>query len=144
MPTSLPRIRWKCESPPVSEFEPVQEVLPGFVGDSGVIREALAMAPCYAQTDASILITGESGTGKEICARAIHTLSPRASRPFVPVNCGSFGLELLDNELFGHEKGAYTGAERSFGGLVTQAEGGTLFLDEIDSIPPQGQVKLLR
>jgi DNA-binding NtrC family response regulator len=90
------------------------------------------------------LIVGETGTGKELCARAIHHLSPRADHPFVPVNCGAIPVDLVENELFGHESGAYTSANTSVTGLVQQAEGGTLFLDEIDCLPPSAQVKLLR
>ena len=97
-----------------------------------------------ASSDSRILITGETGTGKEMCARAIHYLSPRAARPFVPVNCGALPTELVENELFGHERGAYTGANSAHHGLIHEAEGGTLFLDEIDCLPLLAQTKLLR
>jgi two-component system response regulator GlrR len=97
-----------------------------------------------AQTDAKVLISGETGTGKEICARTIHYLSPRARKPFVPVNCGAIPMDLVENELFGHVRGAFTGASTTRPGLIHEAEGGTLFLDEVDSLPPIAQVKLLR
>ena len=97
-----------------------------------------------AQCDVPILIEGETGAGKEVVARAIHYLGNRRDYPFIPVNCGGLPDSLIENELFGHEKGAYTDAKNRQIGLVTQAEGGTLFLDEIESLSPKGQVSLLR
>jgi|UniRef100_A0A7C4ESZ2 two-component system response regulator HydG len=104
----------------------------------------LATAAQIAATDCNVLITGESGTGKELLARFIHEHSPRQSGPFLAVNCGVFNEELLTNELFGHEKGAFTGAHASKPGLIELAKGGTLFLDEITEMSPNMQVKLLR
>lgn len=96
------------------------------------------------QYDVCLLILGETGTGKELVARAVHYLSARTERPFVPVNCGAIPQDLVENELFGHESGAFTGASCRKDGLIQEANGGTLFLDEIDALPLMAQVKLLR
>ena len=114
------------------------------IGESAVFLKELQRIPKYARCDATVLISGESGTVKEIFARAIHYLSPRASRPFVPVNCGALPEQLVESEIFGHKRGAFTGATLDQAGLIQEAEGGTLFLDEIDGLTPQAQVKLLR
>jgi sigma-54 specific flagellar transcriptional regulator A len=113
-------------------------------GKSASIREINRQIHQVARHDSTVLILGESGTGKEVAARAIHDASPRASRPFVPVNCGAIPAELLESELFGHEKGAFTGAISTRKGRFEIAEGGTLFLDEIGDMSPTMQVKLLR
>ena len=115
-----------------------------FVGESQAFLAAIKKIPLIARSDASVLITGETGTGKELSARAVHYLSGRSSQPFVPLNCGAIPLDLVENELFGHERGAFTGASGAQPGLIHEATGGTLFLDEIDSMSPFAQVKLLR
>jgi DNA-binding NtrC family response regulator len=97
-----------------------------------------------AKCDASVLISGETGTGKEMCARAIHYLSPRANKPFIPFNCGAIPTDLMENELFGHVEGAFTGASTPQSGLIREANSGTLFLDDIDCLALNSQVKLLR
>jgi DNA-binding NtrC family response regulator len=114
------------------------------IGKTSNFLGEIKKIPLIARCDSRVLITGETGTGKEMCARAIHYLSPRAAKPFVPVNCGAIPVELAENELFGHESGAFTGANGTKPGLVEEAEGGTLFLDEIDCLPLMAQVKLLR
>lgn len=114
------------------------------VGVSQTFLTEINKIPLIAKCDANILISGETGTGKEMCARAIHYLSSRARQALIPINCGATPVELLENELFGHERGAFTGAFKSQPGLIQEAHGGTLFLDEIDCLPPLAQVKLLR
>ena len=116
----------------------------GFVGETAVMQEVYKAIALAAASDASVLVTGESGTGKELAARAIHQHSQRCNGPFVPVNLASLPSTLIESELFGHVRGAFTGADRDREGLLVQASGGTLFLDEIADIPPAVQVKLLR
>ena len=113
-------------------------------GTSAAIRDVIALIRQVAAFDSTALVLGESGTGKEVVARAIHDLSPRRSRPFVAVNCGAIPSDLLESELFGHEKGSFTGAIAARKGRFEIAEGGTLFLDEIGDMSPSMQVKLLR
>jgi two-component system response regulator HydG len=118
--------------------------LPGIVARSPEIRRVLDLVARVAPTDATVLIEGESGTGKELIAKAIHHASPRARQPFVAVNCGALPESLLESELFGHVKGAFTGASMGKKGLFEEAHRGTLFLDEIGEMTPALQVKLLR
>ena len=113
-------------------------------GTSAPIREVISLIRQVAGHDSTVLVLGESGTGKEVCARAVHDLSPRRNRPFVAVNCGAIPADLLESELFGHERGAFTGAVSARKGRFEIAEGGTLFLDEIGDMSPTMQVKLLR
>jgi len=113
-------------------------------GTSAAIRDVVALIRQVAGHDSTVLVLGESGTGKEVAARAVHDLSPRRNRPFVAVNCGAIPAELLESELFGHERGAFTGAVAARKGRFEIAEGGTLFLDEIGDMSPTMQVKLLR
>ena len=114
------------------------------VGQSAAMQSVRQLIEQVAPTDASVLILGESGTGKEVIAQALHAVSQRAKKPFVPLNCGAIPGELLESELFGHEKGAFTGAITARKGRFELAESGTIFLDEIGDMPLPMQVKLLR
>jgi DNA-binding NtrC family response regulator len=114
------------------------------IGNTPVIQALLRRLPMTAQTDATVLLTGESGTGKEVFARRVHELSKRKNKHFVAVNCGALSDNLLESELFGYKRGAFTDAVRDTPGMVVEAEGGTLFLDEIGEVSPAVQVKLLR
>jgi transcriptional regulator with GAF, ATPase, and Fis domain len=114
------------------------------VGNSPKMKNVRAMIVKLARSNSTVLITGESGTGKELAARAVHDLSPRRDQSFVPVNCGAIPEELLESELFGHVRGAFTGAVNARQGRFQLAHAGTLFLDEIAEMSPKLQVKLLR
>jgi transcriptional regulator with GAF, ATPase, and Fis domain len=127
-----------------SEKEDLEAELPGVVGTSPAMREVYRLTRLVARTPATVLLVGETGTGKEMVARAIHRLSPRADGPYVRVNCGALAESLLESELFGHVKGAFTGAIDNKTGRFEAAHGGTIFLDEISSMSAKLQVKLLR
>jgi two-component system, NtrC family, response regulator GlrR len=145
---TLPRV-WRLLDRARTHERLIQSLTENFgmrllVGDSPNFVAETKKIPPIAKCDSRVLISGETGTGKEMCARAIHYLSPRSGGPFVPVNCGAIPFDLVENELFGHERGAFTGATTAKAGLIQEAENGTLFLDEIDCLPPMSQVKLLR
>ena len=118
--------------------------LPEIIGDSPAMRQIFDTIRRVARTDATVLISGESGTGKELIARAVHAQSPRRERPFAAINCSAIPETLVESELFGHEKGSFTGAHAQRKGRLEMADGGTVFLDEIAELPPAIQVKLLR
>lgn len=118
--------------------------LASLIGQSPAFVQQLERVPLLAGCDAGVLILGETGTGKELFAQALHYLSPRSTHPFIAVNCGALPAELVESELFGHVRGAFTSAHEAQKGLVGHAEGGSLFLDEVDSLPLPAQVKLLR
>jgi DNA-binding NtrC family response regulator len=120
------------------------DVAGNFVGESPACRKVLSLVERVAPSESTVLITGETGAGKEVVARLIHARSARRERPFVVVECAALQESLLQSELFGHEKGAFTGAERAKAGLFEVADGGTIFLDEIGEIRPATQVNLLR
>lgn len=131
------------QSAPVKEF-PSQPSAAGFVGETAEMQAAYTRIALAAASDASVLLTGESGTGKELAARAIHKYGDRAKGPFVAANIAALSTSLAESELFGHAKGAFTGAEQARRGLLLNADGGTLFLDEVADIPLPTQTKLLR
>lgn len=114
------------------------------IGTSPAFLEVVGLIRKVAMTDAAVLIVGETGTGKEMAARAIHYLGTRHEHPFIPINCGALPEGLIENELFGHERGAFTDAREARSGVLAQAHNGTLFLDEVDSLSHKGQVSLLR
>jgi formate hydrogenlyase transcriptional activator len=129
---------WEIQKPPVSNHNGV------LVGTSSAFQHVLALGHEVAPTSTTVLITGEMGTGKELIAQAIHEWSPRHHKPFVRVNCAAFPAELVESELFGHERGTFTGADCDYEGRFQQADGGTLLLDEIREMPWNTQAKLLR
>lgn len=132
------------ESPRVSDPDRDQRRFEQVIGNSVALEEVFEQVECVASTDSTVLIQGETGTGKELIARAIHNVSTRCGRSFVKLNCAAIPLDLLESELFGHEKGAFTGAIAQRIGRFEMADKGTLFLDEVGDIPPSLQPKLLR
>jgi DNA-binding NtrC family response regulator len=141
---ALTKRRLQLENLELKESLKKAQPVPFIVGKSKAITQVLDTIRQIASSDTNVLIFGESGTGKELAARAIHHLSQRSAKRFVAFNCGSFTDELMANELFGHEKGAFTGAVQDKKGLLQAADGGTVFLDEIGDMPMSMQVKLLR
>jgi DNA-binding NtrC family response regulator len=144
----LPRL-WRLHPESQGDDAVVAELkeklgLKQLIGTSPALVAEIRRIPLVARCDATVLLRGETGTGKEMFARAIHHLSGRSAGPFVAVNCGAIPVELIENELFGHEPGAYTGALHPSAGLLRQTDGGSLFLDEVDCLPLLAQVKLLR
>jgi len=144
------RIKWLLQSKrntgvvsSPQEMKGTQHLVP-VLGESPCFLRVIAKIPLLADCDTTVLISGETGSGKELIARAIHYQGPRQGKPFIPVNCGALPDHLIENELFGHAKGAFTDASSAEKGLIGEAEGGTLFLDEIDTLSQTGQVKLLR
>jgi two-component system, NtrC family, response regulator GlrR len=130
---------------PPADIRPLLDPrIEGLVGSSPAFLQQIAKLPTIAGCDAGVLISGETGTGKEVLAQAIHYLSARAPKPWVAVNCGAIALELLESELFGHVRGAFTTAHVARTGLIREAEGGSLFLDDVDCLPLAAQAKLLR
>ncbi len=129
---------------PRSDQALISKALAPLLGKSRNFLKAVHKIPRLAKSDANLLLLGETGTGKELFARAIHALSPRRENAFVPLNCGAIPDHLFENELFGHEKGAFTDASALGKGVLSEAEGGTLLLDEVDALSPAAQVKLLR
>ena len=130
--------------PPADPPPPPDVHVRGMIGDSDAMREVYALTRRFAASGSTVLLTGETGTGKELVARAVHDLSPRADGPFVRVNCGALAESLLESELFGHVRGAFTSAMENRTGRFEAAHGGTIFLDEINSVSKHLQVKLLR
>src|SRR5580765_4642267 len=140
-----PEGRAIAKSPDLESFPPISNAkAPTLVGQSPVMRKLFSIIERVAPTDASVLITGATGTGKELAARAIHDMSPRRDGAFVDINCSAIPETLIEAELFGHQRGTFTGAHENRSGLFEKASGGTLFLDEIDALNLSAQAKLLR
>jgi DNA-binding NtrC family response regulator len=133
-----------AKAPDLAVSQPTNSRTPALVGQSPVMRKLFSVIERVAPTDASVLITGATGTGKELAARAIHNLSPRGDAAFVDINCSAIPETLIEAELFGHQRGTFTGAHENRSGLFEKASGGTLFLDEVDALNLSAQAKLLR
>jgi two-component system nitrogen regulation response regulator GlnG len=127
-----------------AEVEEIKEEAPGIIGKAPAMQEVFRAIGRLSSSNITVLINGESGTGKELVAKALHTHSPRANKPFIAINTAAIPRDLLESELFGHEKGAFTGAQNTRKGRFEQADGGTLFLDEIGDMPAELQTRLLR
>jgi DNA-binding NtrC family response regulator len=140
----IARHRFGVETKKVATSPAPVTAVPGLVGESPQLKTTIDQIRTVAPGDTSVFITGESGTGKEVVAKAIHQLSSRAKKPLITVNCGALPQTLVESELFGYEKGAFTGANQRHTGKFEQANGGTIFLDEIGELPLEMQVKLLR
>jgi len=132
------------ESERQNEVIETPDTVPEILGQAPAMQEVFRAIGRLAQSQATVLINGESGTGKELVARALHRHSQRANKPFIAINTASIPKDLLESELFGHERGAFTGAQAMRRGRFEQADGGTLFLDEVGDIPPDLQTRLLR
>jgi DNA-binding NtrC family response regulator len=144
-PVGVPAAVTHPPMPPAFDVAPTEpNQLPNMVGDGRAMRQVYHLARLVAQRSTTVLLTGETGTGKELVARAIHEISPRSKNPFVVVNCAAIPESLLEAELFGHMRGAFTGAVQSRVGRIHAAHGGSLFLDEIGDLPLSMQAKLLR
>ncbi len=141
---AVERLRLRRENEALRRQVDEKKGLGRLVGQSQPMKEVFSLIEKVAHFKSTVLLTGESGTGKELAARAIHELSPRADEPFIPINCGAIPANLLESELFGHIKGAFTDASSDKEGLFMAADGGTLFLDEIAELPLELQIKLLR
>lgn len=145
LPVRAGELAWRWQRLSEPEAAPaVPELLPGIVGNSAPLVAALALLGRFATCEAGVLILGETGTGKELFAQALHRLSARGLKPFVALNCAAMPADLIESELFGHARGAFTSAAGARSGLIHEAEGGTLFLDDIDGLPAAAQAKLLR
>lgn len=142
--TSLPEEEWSCTTEVQVDIEGKVEPLPGMIGTSRAMGKVFRLARLVARRNTPVLVMGKTGTGKELVARAIHDLSPRETGPFVTVNCAAIPEPLIEAELFGHSRGAFTGAVQSRLGRIHAAHGGTLFLDEAGELPLSMQAKLLR
>jgi two-component system response regulator HydG len=144
MLAAVKRVLSKAEKAVPVKVEGSTEALTGMIGSSPLMKELYAKIRKVAPTNATVLVNGETGTGKELVAKALHRESPRTQRPLISVNCAAIPDTLIEAELFGHEKGAFTGAASNREGLVAAADGGTLFLDEIGELPLEAQARLLR
>ena len=144
MVNAVRRILKTHERQPKPNYHSPTHASGGMIGDSAAMKQVFNIIHKVAPTDATVLILGETGTGKELAARAIHNESQRSQHPLISVNCAAIPETLIEAELFGHEKGAFTGASEARTGLVAAADKGTLFLDEIGELPPEAQARLLR